>query len=767
MASDADQPDDDMITAPEPETEEVFHDTNPVNNGFTPTLSGSEWREIHILLEITYKNKPEAEKSPAKHLEVLHEMYESFPKNELIIYDNQARKVNRESCGKWTDMEAYKACFNLHDGYGRQIVIFRIRTTQRFGTIKRAKRVWAKLLETGSYLKRHHWPEDKWQVTTLGFLCLMDPSRHQEDDTREQIIRLSKKEKCNKKEGERFKLIPERIKFNYNGITTTHAFGIQCLKEDVHAVDEMLKDTYRESLTYVKNKLKKAHKEAYANGMRIQNVYLSQANTVVLVGITRRMMEQLRPKLIHIESVDYVVSTTKTDSIGRWDLITTDGKHTKLLEILNANLEEWLALCVDTSEQPTDFPEPGLQTKTNRPDDDEDSEDSDGGVSYLSSSAGSYANAIASYDRDDFREEPTSRVFTGVTWAQVASRRNPQGSTGSSQPTQSEISGLTNPANQATANKKYDEMEQRLNAKISDLTTQMERLIANGIADSNRMQSFLSTIQGNTTAQNQQQHPFQGNPSQQQNQYDYGGRPAAPWQDRVRPYDRPYGPHFGAPPWQPPGTALRAQNARNYPSEQELQQHHSQQRSKTPPRRGGERQMAARGGGRHSGRAPNSNAKRKTTGEEPAAITPSNRINNEGSDDDEEDNHSRHSDKKKDQRVTPQRRITQEMILRASTPPAASMQHNPYDRPAMVPTPMQPPARRYAPPPTGWQRQPDDAYGAYRQSEDIAYPPHHQQSRHLYEPQQTYGYQECFDLADHEMESAEESRPAEDARHDH
>jgi hypothetical protein len=279
-------------------------------------------------------------------------------------------------------MEAYNECFNIHEGYGRQIVIFRIRTTQRFGTIKRAKLVWSKLTDTGSYFKRHHWPEDKWQVTTLGFICMMDPSRHQADDTREEIIRVSKKLKCNTKEGERFKLIPERFKFNYNGTTTTHAFGIQCLNEDVNVVDDMMKNTYRDSLTYVKSKLKKAHKAAYVNGMLLQNVYLSKVNTVVIVGITRLMMEQLRSTLLQIQSVDYVASTSKTDTIGRWDIITNESKHNKLVDILTENLDEWLTDCNDNSETPLDFPAPGLQTKTPRQDGDEDSEDSDGGISY-------------------------------------------------------------------------------------------------------------------------------------------------------------------------------------------------------------------------------------------------------------------------------------------------------------------------------------------------------------------------------------------------
>jgi hypothetical protein len=117
-------------TTQDTDGDEVFHDTNPADTDFSPMLSGAEWREMHILIEITYKGKEEAEKSPEKHLSILHEMYESFPKKELIIYDNFGAKVNREACKNWTDMEAYKETFNIHDGYGRHIVIFRIRTTQ-------------------------------------------------------------------------------------------------------------------------------------------------------------------------------------------------------------------------------------------------------------------------------------------------------------------------------------------------------------------------------------------------------------------------------------------------------------------------------------------------------------------------------------------------------------------------------------------------------------------------------------------------------------
>ena len=47
-----------------PETEDEHHFADAQRTAFTPTLSGPEWREMHVLLELTYKNQAEAATSP-------------------------------------------------------------------------------------------------------------------------------------------------------------------------------------------------------------------------------------------------------------------------------------------------------------------------------------------------------------------------------------------------------------------------------------------------------------------------------------------------------------------------------------------------------------------------------------------------------------------------------------------------------------------------------------------------------------------------------
>jgi hypothetical protein len=129
--------------------------------------------------------------------------------------------------------------------------------------------------------------------------------------------------------------------------------------------------------------------------------------------------------------------------------------------------------------------------------------------------------------------------------------------------------------------------------------------------------------------------------------------------------------------------------------------------------------------------------------------------------------------KKKDNRVTPQKRMTQDMIIQSKTPPDATVNNPDLTRPAMIPTPLPQPVRVYEPLPSGsnWGRPSAEVYGAYARSEVPIYQSHLHQPRQMYQPHIPFHYRDGFDysqsLADHEMDNAAESRPTEDARHDH
>jgi hypothetical protein len=142
-------------------TEEDFQDAVTFHTGETPTLTGAEWREIHILLEITYNDQTEARTSPQKHMLVSKALGTAFDDTELEIYDNKNRKLSLAACKTMANIKHYQLHFKLHQGNGRHYVIFRVSSTLRFQSIKRESEVLRNLKKTGCYMKRHHWAQDQ------------------------------------------------------------------------------------------------------------------------------------------------------------------------------------------------------------------------------------------------------------------------------------------------------------------------------------------------------------------------------------------------------------------------------------------------------------------------------------------------------------------------------------------------------------------------------------------------------------------------------
>jgi hypothetical protein len=173
-------------------TMKEFHDATTVHTGKTPTLTGAEWKETRIMLEITYKNHTKARTSRQKRMVVLKALGTAFNSTELEIYDNNNRKVSLEVCKKMQNIQHYKSHFKIHQGNGCHYVIFCILSSICFQGLKCESAVLSTQNKTGSYMKCHHWVQDQWDLVTLGFLLKMDPGNHLSDEVREQIIKLAK-----------------------------------------------------------------------------------------------------------------------------------------------------------------------------------------------------------------------------------------------------------------------------------------------------------------------------------------------------------------------------------------------------------------------------------------------------------------------------------------------------------------------------------------------------------------------------------------------
>ena len=87
-----------------------------------------------------------------------------------------------------------------------------------------------------------------------------------------------------------------------------------------------------------------------------------------MVGITRSTMKFLKQNLLKNDEVNYVAATNKTDSIGRWDIITMENCQETLQGWIEETLNKLLEECPEESfhDRPEEFPEPGMQSRNAR-----------------------------------------------------------------------------------------------------------------------------------------------------------------------------------------------------------------------------------------------------------------------------------------------------------------------------------------------------------------------------------------------------------------
>jgi predicted RNA binding protein with dsRBD fold (UPF0201 family) len=69
-------------------------------------------------------------------MKVLKALGNAFDNTELEIFDNKNRKLSLEACREMKNIEHYESHFKIHQGNGRQYVIFRVLSTVRIQTLK-------------------------------------------------------------------------------------------------------------------------------------------------------------------------------------------------------------------------------------------------------------------------------------------------------------------------------------------------------------------------------------------------------------------------------------------------------------------------------------------------------------------------------------------------------------------------------------------------------------------------------------------------------
>lgn len=371
-----------------------------------------EMIEYTLRYEIPFHNGHVNNDDYKHHANLLKTLTTAFDSTELRIIDNKNQRVTRFDQPKWQDAAYYKSHFNIHsdDAQRKSVIAHRIRSKESISSLKSESTVLAFLKLTHTYLRAHFWKEDEIRLSDVGFLTRYIPSHHNKDfvirDMSERIdFAKDQKWASTNPKPPPFKLIHSQPRLRINNKTLkTQAYSIQVLSKDAPLMNQHLRKLYADEQLFIPYSTKKKHPELVAKAIVRQNQKITETYVIVVVGITRELMNALEPSLQSIKGVIEYSETNKTDKHGRWNIIVDDRHFKTARKNIATNMKHWIkqipSRILETC--PAHFPSPQVNQQYG----DADDEDSSAGhASYMSSCAQSYGE----FDETD---EATMQYFT-------------------------------------------------------------------------------------------------------------------------------------------------------------------------------------------------------------------------------------------------------------------------------------------------------------------------------------------------------------------
>jgi hypothetical protein len=138
--------------------------------------------------------------------------------------------------------------------------------------------------------------------------------------------------------------------------------------------------------------MKKNFPKAVAAGIMAQNKLIKNTWVIILVGIPRNVMPQLKENIRKSPGITGISETNRTDQSGRWNILVKKANFKSARKHFTKNIQDWVSDLTPElqSSIPDTFPAPKVYQKNSYDDDNDDS--SFGQASYMSSCAQSYAS---------------------------------------------------------------------------------------------------------------------------------------------------------------------------------------------------------------------------------------------------------------------------------------------------------------------------------------------------------------------------------------
>jgi hypothetical protein len=379
--------------------------------GTTPTDIDEEMKEIMHRFKFQPKNADAAKKVAVVHTHLLSKIKEAF-KDDVIIYDNKGKVIKKIDPINWNPV-IHQSHFHIHASQGtttrksKYIIIHCIRTLQSLATICTYNMIHSLLKQHSCYMKEHHWNESVWDITQASYLIGINP-KHYTPDTANQIV-LNMMEKKSPGKCPPLCMIYTSLRISLDDCNvSSKVYTIEYERKNAKDIIQKLKDKFAGYTQLLMAKLRFTHPQSFTNALKMQNQIMKDTFILPLVNVTRDEMFYLQPLLEQLPGVTTTFLTRLTPISGRYNILISAGKFKEVKGNIVKNFSDlYNKVPADARQNPDALQymgPPRIKVAA-----DSNADESSGTISFLTTSAASFASF------DMLTTDDAFETFTPVT----------------------------------------------------------------------------------------------------------------------------------------------------------------------------------------------------------------------------------------------------------------------------------------------------------------------------------------------------------------
>lgn len=419
------------------------------------------------------------------HAHILHAIQQGLPAD-THIFDNKNAKVPLIDPITWSSSISSLQRFKVHlitanrHRPAKYMIAHRIHTQHSLTTIKQLDSVQKLLKQYKVYMTNHPWPEDEVDTVQLAFLLGYHPT-HMTSAQAEQA--LANKFAQAKSKPPPFRCVFTTIRMKHEQtILTTKVYAIQVQRGHTKRALKAIAVAFGDTSTDIMLARMRYHSpNSFLNGIKKQIKYLSQTYVVPLIHLSPTTYFYLEPQIRGITGVLDIVPGRDVKQSGRYQVMVHRHNYKQVRHTLITSLQSvYLSLDSDQQELFQGY-QPSVANQSSS-----DDMDSEGGESFMSASAASFATMTMSKiseDNPSVNTPATYRSYAHVTAPPTVS------SMSTSQPASTEVAALQQLVQDLLQNAKKS--EERMQRMMEQMTAMMQLHISTPLTTTNSQSSFF------------------------------------------------------------------------------------------------------------------------------------------------------------------------------------------------------------------------------------------------------------------------------------